>query len=296
MNEILFLQTKIYSFLFLKNLRKPRKSINKKDFVFNFIITKINSNENDCIEKIKTIQKIYKSQLKNMKNNIIENFNSRNSTENESINNKNKRQIPKNQKIIPKSPLKGYTYPIQNLPYSISNYKYYSKCKRNKYNQSFQKDNSSDSKLNKTLRDKLNKNKTPRRAIKGNYISKKRVEKYSDENYLTFNKKIFHQINKNQCYFDKLRLNDNNPEIKKIQSFWRKISNYKNIIKKPLNNINTNFDIINKKNKEKYIILNKKNLKHPFIKSPVFDFLKFNVTEFRSDSGAILEDIANLRG
>ena len=266
MNEILFLQTKIYSFLFLKNLRKPRKSINKKDFVFNFLITKINSNENDCIEKIKTIQKIYKSQLKNMKNNIIENFNSRNSTENESINNKNKRQIPKNQKIIPKSPLKGYTYPIQNLPYSISNYKYYSKCKRNKYNQTFQKDNSSDSKLNKTLRDKLNKNKTPRRAIKGNYISKKRVEKFSDENYLTFNKKIFHQINKNQCYFDKLRLNDNNPEIKKIQSFWRKISNYKNIIKKPLNNISTNFDIINKKNKEKYIILNKKNLKHPFIK------------------------------
>ena len=278
MNEILFLQTKIYSFLFFKNLRKPRKKINKKDFNCNFLITKANTNENICIEKIKTIQKIYKVQLNNMKNNIIENFNSKNSNsiENESNNNndknnKNKRKNPKNQKLIPKSPLKGYTYPIQNSPFSTNNNnnKYYTRYKNDNYNFSFQKENSTDKKLKKTLRDKLNKNKTPRKDVKGNYISKKRVEKFSEENYLTFNKKIFHQINKNQCYFEKLRLNDNTPEIKKLQYFWRKISNYNNIIKRPLNINNKNFDTLNKKYKENYLankIKNKKNKKIPSIK------------------------------
>ena len=272
MNEILFLQTKIYSFLFLKNLRKPRKKINKKDFTFNSFITKTNTNENICIEKIKTIQRIYKVQFNNMKNNIIENFNSKNSnsTENYSNNNKNRPKNQKNQKLIPKSPIKGYTYPIQNLPFSLNNNnKYYAKYQKGDYNFSFQKENSTDKKLKKTLRDKLNKNKTPRKDVKGNYISKKRVEKLSDENYLTFNKKIFHQINKNQCYFKKLRLNDNTPAIKKIQHFWRKISNNKNIIKKPLNIIDKNFDILNKKDKGKNVLQktnNKKSKKIPSMK------------------------------
>ena len=85
------------------------------------------------------------------------------------------------------------------------------------------------------IEEKLNKNKTPKSIKKGSYISKKRVEKYSEENYLTFNKNIFHQINKIQCYILKKRLYNNEPEIKRIQNFWKKIG-LSNIAKKPINN------------------------------------------------------------
>ena len=231
MNEILYLQTKIYSYLFLKNLRKKRKLINKKNFNTQFLITKINNNENECIEKIKLIQKIFKREYKIMKNNLLENFNTKNSTES-----KDSKKEPKQKSFkIPKSPLKGYTYPTQNyINLNNKKNKYYTKFKKDDENIKSRNYNLSIPKDKKTLREKLNKNKTPKRATKGNYISKKRVEKYSEENYLTFNKKIFHQINKNQCNYSKVRLYDNNREIIKIQNNWRKKLIYNNIIQKPL--------------------------------------------------------------
>ena len=46
----------------------------------------------------------------------------------------------------------------------------------------------------------IKKNKTPKKEIKGYYISKKRVEKSQYDNYLNFNKHIQHQIIKNPIY------------------------------------------------------------------------------------------------
>ena len=267
MKEILMLQTKIYSFLFLKNLRKNRKYINKKDFNSNFLVTKINSNEIECIEKIKKIQKIFKREYNNMKNNIVENYNSKTSTEsnesksnNKIPNNKNKRKPSNNRNnknVIPKSPLKGYTYQITNLDNGSNKNKYYTKFKNDNINENEKVGNYnfsiSEAKRNlknkKSLREKLNKNKTPKSIKKGSYISKKRVEKYSEENYLTFNKNIFHRINKIQCYINKKRLYNNEPEIKRIQNFWKKIC-LSNIAKKPINNYIEKIKKINNKEKE----------------------------------------------
>ena len=55
MKEVLLIQTKIYSYLFLKKLKQSRKCINKKNIYSNCFISKINTNENDCIKKIKLI-------------------------------------------------------------------------------------------------------------------------------------------------------------------------------------------------------------------------------------------------
>ena len=255
MKEVLLIQTKIYSYLFLKKLKQSRKCINKKNIYSNCFISKINTNENDCIKKIKLIQKIYKREYKNMKNNIIENFNTKNSTEsNESIN-KQKEKSSKKINMIPKSPLKGYTYPIQNLNTlkNNGNNKYITKLKKDNLNENLKRGNLylSIPKGKKTLREKLNKNKTPKRDVIGNYISKKRVEKYSDENYLTFNKNIFHQINKNQCYYIKKRFYNNESQIKTIQNFWRKMSIYNNILTKPLTNDFENTKLINNRKNKK---------------------------------------------
>ena len=157
----------------------------------------------------------------------------------------------------------------------------------NKYYSKFKKDNTNENVISikrrnynfslpkgkKTLREKLNKNKTPKRDIIGNYISKKRVEKYSEENYLTFNKNIFHQINKNQCYYAKQRFYNNESEIKKIQNFWRKMSIYNNIFMKPITNDLDNTKKINIDKKENKISINsdkltpKKLNKLPYINS-----------------------------
>ena len=236
MKEILLVQTKIYSYLFLKKLRQSRKQINKKNFNSHFFITKINTNENECIEKIKFIQRIFKRDYKIMKNNIIENFNTKNSEENHESSKKHKEKSSKKKNIIPKSPLKGYTYQVPNINTLNNNNKYYTKFKKDNLNEKIKGGNNNLSipKGKKTLREKFNKNKTPKRDTKGSYISKKRVEKYSEENYLTFNKNIFHQINKNQCYYSKKRFYSNEIQIRILQNFWRKISIYNNTFKKPL--------------------------------------------------------------
>ena len=72
-NKIILLQRKIYSYLFIKNLRYKRytKSIIKKGFNCNFFITKKYTNEKYCIDQVKKIQKYYKKQYEYMKNNII---------------------------------------------------------------------------------------------------------------------------------------------------------------------------------------------------------------------------------
>ena len=86
-----------------------------------------------------------------------------------------------------------------------------------------------------TLRELIKKNKTPKKEIKGYYISKKRVEKNQFENYLNFNKHIDHQIIINPIYITKSRYYNNELKIKKIQNFFKKIfANNINIIKKPL--------------------------------------------------------------
>ena len=291
MDEVLFLQTKIYSYLFLKNMRKNRKYINKKDFNTKYLITKNNTNENECIEKIKFVQKIFKRQYKIMKNNIIENFNSKSSTESNESNNKNKRKGKsiKKRNVIPKSPLKGFTYQIPNInTYSKDNNKYYTKYKKDddnkkgNYNLSLPKNNKH-KKLKKTLKERLDKNKTPKKDIKGNYISKKRVEKYSEENYLTFNKKIIHQINNKQCYIIKYRFYNNEKKIRMIQKFWKKMIIYNSIFKKPLNNEIDNIQLKEEKknqnillNKQKQIYYNnktptKKRNKLPLVKQNIYN-------------------------
>ena len=275
MREVLFLQTKMYSFLFLNKLRKNRKYINKKNFNSYFFISKVNTNENECIKKINLIQRIFKRDYKMMKNNIIENYNSKSSKDSDEAKNGRKIKSSRNRSVIPKSPLKGYSYPIQNLNTSKNN------NNKNKYSSIFKKNNLFEKiknknfnlslpKIKKTLREKFNKNKTPKKDIKGNYISKKRVEKYYKDNYLTFNKSIFHQVNKNQCYYNKFRFYNNEPEIKIIQNFWRKMSKYNKIMKKPLNIEFENIKAVDKKennkdNKRKNKIIQFKKIDKKFL-------------------------------
>ena len=73
LNTIKLLQTKIYSYLFIKNLRlkKNTKCIMKKGFNLSYIITKKYTDETHCIEQIKKIQHFYKKQYEYMKHNLI---------------------------------------------------------------------------------------------------------------------------------------------------------------------------------------------------------------------------------
>ena len=242
MNQVLFLQTKIYSYLFLKKLKKKEKSINKSNFNKIFFISKINTDENKCIEKIKLIQKVFKKSYKYMKNNIIENFNSKTSSESNDSYYKNRtNKINYNYtnkfKYIPKSNYKNSIIPNKNDKYSNKYNKNNNNKKSSNYSFSIPKDIHKKSiKEKKTLKEKIEKNKTPKKPLKGNYITKKRVEKIPSENYLTFNKKIYKpNIKEKISYISKTRFYNNEAEIKLIQNFWKKISPL-NLIKKPLNN------------------------------------------------------------
>ena len=229
-----------------------------------------------------------------MKNNIIENYNSKSSKDSDEAKNGRKIKSSRNRSVIPKSPLKGYSYPIQNLNTSKNN------NNKNKYSSIFNKNNLFEKiknknfnlslpKIKKTLREKFNKNKTPKKDIKGNYISKKRVEKYYKENYLTFNKSIFHQVNKNQCFYNKFRFYNNEPEIKTIQNFWRKMSKYNKIMKKPLNIEFENIKAVDKKennkdNKRKNKIIQFKKIDKKFLnkKYKNYDFDDNNYIDKKS--------------
>ena len=342
-NKILFLQTKIYSFLFLKNLKKNAKNklIDKNDYKLCFIIKKYYMNENYCINKIKKIQKLYKKQYKYLKNNIIEYFNSlennkdepinkEKSINNNLINNLKKNNIDKNNKsnnTISKKysqskneiymPPKGNnykdiihinTFKTQKINKNsnlnkIPNNKYYTKFNKNNIqNEGFIKNkndnlnqikdkknkkyegifNKSIQKKNKlTLRELIKKNKIPRKELKGNYISKKRVEKNKNENYLDFNLKIYKKLEQIPIQISKTRLLNNEKEIVLIQTFWRKICNL-NPLKKPLIYFSKekeidyiNFENEKKNNKNNYIakkFSSKNRNKLPFIKqNNIFD-------------------------
>ena len=301
-SKIILLQRKIFSYLFIKKLRNKNipKLFIKKNYNLCFFITKINTNENYCINNIKKIQNMYKNQYKYMKSNIIEynntkssnesenninkknynNFNNPNSKRNKIKNNsylyeknndnKNKYYLPhKNNHLIPngnngsmKDVQKYYKFDNSNY---IKNDKYYTKYNKNDNNNgntSMKRINHSLSQIKLkqndiykeklTLRELIKKNKTPKKEIKGYYISKKRVEKNQFENYLNFNKHIQHQISKNPIYITKSRYYNNELKIKKIQNFFKKIfANNINIIRKPF----TNVDEI--KSKDNTIIIDK---------------------------------------
>ena len=324
-SKIVLLQRKIFSYLFIKKLRNRNipKLIIKKNYNLCFFITKINTNENLCINKIKKIQKMYKNQYKYMKNNIIEYNNTKNSNESENNlskrnfnnynnynnpnskrnkvknnnylneknndnNNKNKYYLPqKNNYLIPNGN-NGNIKDIQkNYKFDNSNYKkndkYYTKYNKNdnnnngntnmkRINHSLSQIKIKQNDLYKeklTLREMIKKNKTPKKEIKGYYISKKRVEKNQFDNYLNFNKYIQHQIIKNPIYITKSRYYNNELKIKKIQTFFKKIfTNNINIIKKPFTNVDeikpkdnaTKIDKIkNKRKTNKSSIDNKNN-------------------------------------
>jgi len=320
-NKIILLQRKIFSYLFIKKLRNNSipKFIIKKDYNLCFFITKTNTNENHCINNIKKIQKMYKTQYKYMKNNIIEYINTKSSNESENNLNKNnynnqnskknkikannylnernndnnynnKYYVPyKNNHLIPN----GNNGNNGNMKDAQQNYKYYNSyyTKNDKYYTKYNKNdningNMSIKRINRslsqmelkqknlykeklTLRELIKKNKTPKKEIKGYYISKKRVEKNQFENYLNFNKHIQHQIIKNPAYIIKSRYYNNELKIKKIQNFFKNIlSNNINIIRKPFLNVgeskakDNKIIIDNIKNKRKtnnYSIDNKKN-------------------------------------
>ena len=105
-----------------------------------------------------------------------------------------------------------------------------------------------------------------------NYISKKRVEKKLDQNYLNFNMKINKKVIKDSIYITKKIYYNNDREIKLIQKFLRK-NLILNIIKKPLINTleedikNKTFEQDNKKNRNRYTP--KKRKKLPFIKQNI---------------------------
>ena len=328
--KVILLQTKIYSFLFLKNLKFQKRVniINKNEFNKNFMITKIYSNENDCINKIKKIQNLYKKEFKYMKNNIIEYINTKSSNDSEisnkdknennyknNINIKNYKDKKKNNNSTPKKKnenKKNKLPPIGNKnnidilknknikespKFSKNNNinifpkdKYYTKYNKNyipndipKKNESLSQNKNKNKKEDellektknnndniKTLRELLKKNKTPKKESKGNYISKKRVQKNQNENYLNFNTTIPSKIVKDSVYISKKRYYNNDNQIKKIQKFWRKILKL-NIIKKPIinileeeNNKEQNFEQEKKKNR--YNHTPRKRNKLPYIK------------------------------
>ena len=314
-SKIILLQRKIFSYLFIKKLKNKNipKFIIKKNYNLCFFITKINTNENHCINNIKKIQKMYKNQYKFMKSNIIEYNNTKNSNESENNlnkkhynnskddnnenskrnkiknnnylneknndnNDKNKHYFPPKNYLIPNGNNNGNmnikevkkNYKFDNSNYT-KNDKYYAKYKKNdnnngninmkKINHSLSQIKLKQNDLYKgklTLRELIKKNKTPKKEIKGYYISKKRVEKSQYDNYLNFNKHIQHQIIKNPIYITKSRYYNNEQKIKKIQNFFKKIfTNNINIIRKPFTNVDEikpkdNVTIIDKiKNKRK---------------------------------------------
>ena len=326
-NKIVLLQRKIYSYLFIKNLRNKNipKIISKKNYNLCFFISKTNTNENLCINKIKKIQKMYKNQYKYMKSNIIEYFNTKNSNEsgnnlnknnynntnsrknkikinnylnekNNDDNNKNGYYLPhKNNHLIPNGNngnindfQKKYKFDNANNQKNDKYYTKYSKIDNNNGNVNMKKINHSLSQIKLkqshlykdklTLRELIKKNKTPKKEIKGYYISKKRVEKKHFENYLDFNKHIQHQIIKNPIYITKSRYYNNELKIKKIQNFFKKyFTNNINIIRKPFTNIDNSKAKDNQTIMDKEKIKGKKNNNSSDNKNTTFDFIPKNL-------------------
>ena len=305
LNEVLFLQTKIFSYLFLKHIKEKRiiRIINKNNYNKGFIFTKNFTNVNYCIIKLKKIQNLYKKEYKYLKNNIIEYNNTKNNNDNKESNTnrnnmyinaipKKKKDIKKfifppkrnknNNEIIDSKNKNKIEYPKINKIININNFpnnKYYTKYnkdyipydknrKKNIISLSQIKDKKSiglfkefkSSNNNKiTLRELLRKNKTPIKELKGNYISKKRVEKKKYDNYLNYNLKLY-KIAKFPIYITKKRYFNNDYQIKLIQKFWRNNSDI-NIIKKPLANILEKEDIKEKnEGKDRINNLEKNNI------------------------------------
>ena len=349
-HKFLFLQTKIYSYLFLKNLKNKEriKSVNKNDFRFLFIITKVYSNENYCINKIKNIQNLYKKEYKYLKSNIIEYYSSIDDNKNELKNNENtfeddsiniiktitdknsnlnnvnsiKNSQNKNEIYLPP---KGKSYNNIINKKSFQNQKIYKKDNskpvpnNNKYYIKFNKDfiqkerflNKRNVNINKvkkeqiedkiiktnqilldisknkngklTLREIIKKNKLPRKELTGNYISKKRVEKRLNENYLNFNLKIFHKVKQLPIHITKTRIYNNEFKIKIIQIFWKKIYNLRSI-KKPLPNFSKEKEIKEIKFENEKINTKDNNIKNKFIpkKRNKLPFIKENSDSFNN--------------